>query len=66
MSWFGVPQYLTGRVRSGPHHWYIQVMAKVCRLHIARVLIGGVVKSRETFRPAMGIFCDSGSRFALS
>ena len=28
-AWFGVPQYHTGRVRSGPHHCPIQVMAKI-------------------------------------
>ena len=31
MPLFGVPQYHTGRVRSGPHHCSIQVMARMYR-----------------------------------
>ena len=34
MPWFGVPQYHTGRVRSGPHNCSIQVMAKIYRFHM--------------------------------
>ena len=39
MPRFGVPQYHTGRVRSGPHHFSIQVMANMYRFH-TRVRFG--------------------------